>query len=105
VAWVRKLARGALGHRALALADLEPVPAVRRLDVEHVAPREPQHAPNRRRHVLVQAVGELDDHDRAATWSADQPSDHGTCTMSELAQYDLHVSKTSIPRTGVDARP
>lgn len=89
------------GDRALSLADLEPIPGVRGLDVEDVAAGEAQHSAHGRRHVLVEAVRELDHDDRATTRRSHEPADDGTSTIAELPQHDLHDAQRSIARTVV----
>ena len=88
-------------ERALTVADLETVTAVDGFDVEHVARCETQHALDRRGHVLVHAVGELDHDDRTLSWSAYETSRHGTRATTEFTQHDLHNAYSTSPEPRV----
>jgi hypothetical protein len=82
---------GAFGERVFTAPHFEAVPAVDCLDVEDLATGQPEHALHRRRHVLVHAIGKLDDDDRAlARRSHETPCD---CAgpLSQLAQDDFHT--------------
>jgi len=68
----RRLSRRRAFETLLASANLETIPAVRRLDEEQVGPNDSQYALDRRRDVLVQAVRKLDDDHRPFSGSPHQ---------------------------------
>src|SRR5579883_1925129 len=92
---------GAFGGGGLAAAHFEPVAAVDGLDVENLAPGDPQDALHGRGHVLVHSVGELDDDDGALAWCPDESACDGPRALPELAQHHVHVTKSSIARRRV----
>ena len=87
----RSALAGALGSSRLAAADFEPIPAIDRLDVKHLATRNAEHALDRRRHVLVHPVRELDHHDGAFAGRPDKPTPYRPRALAELAKDDVHT--------------
>ena len=82
-------------ERDFAAAHLEAVAGVDGLDVEDLAPREPEHALDRRGDVLVHPVGELDHDDRAFPRCTNEPANDCARSPAELAEHNLHNSNAS----------
>ena len=89
----------ALSEGVFTAAYLETVAAVDRLDVEDLASRDSQNALHRRGHVLVHAIGELDDDDRALAWRPHQPARYSTSTIRErVLRAGEQVTLVALPR-------
>lgn len=83
-----------IDHARLTRAYFEPVAAIRGLQVVCVLAAKLENALHRSRHVLVQAVGELDDDDRAFAWRTQKtPHYSSTRFAANFAQHNVHVSK------------
>lgn len=78
-------------------AHLEPVAAIGRLDIIRLLSAEVENPLYRRRDVFMEAVGELDDEDRALTGRTQQTaSDRAPGFSADLFEDDIHELEASI---------
>lgn len=88
-------------ERLLLAADFEAITAVRRLDIEHVAPRHAKYALDGSRHVFMHSVGKLDHDHRPFTRCAYEAPRDGTGSATELVKHDLHGEDGSTGKVRV----
>lgn len=96
--------RGCFRERGAIRAHFQPVAAIGGLQIVNFPTGEAQDALDGGRHVLVQAIGKLDDYYGALSRRAQQPSCYGPARLApDLAQYDLHEEKASTAPSGKKA--
>ena len=77
-------------ERKIAATHLEAVTRIERLDVKNIATCKAQNALDRRRDVLVHAVGKFDHDDRSFARCTYQLANDGAGATAKLSEHDLH---------------
>lgn len=97
----RESARRSTLERAFFAADLEAISTVDGLDVEDLATCHAKDAFDRRGHVFVHAIGELDHYHRPLARSTNQAARYGARAAPKFPENDLHTDDASTSPRGV----
>jgi hypothetical protein len=97
--------RGRVEEHRITGAHFEPIAAIGGLQKQHVATAQPEHALDRSGDVLVHAVRELDDDDRAFAGRTNQPAADGSRSTPELSENHLHDTNSSNATEAVQLIP